>query len=95
MDQRGATFSNPLFCPQSLRFVARRVGLTDDAASTGRRQAAATRACHRDLVGRGNRPGAYNTTESVADLADLRAALGIAALERVRRLLRHRCRVSR
>jgi pimeloyl-ACP methyl ester carboxylesterase len=77
MDQRGATFSNPLFCQKSVRFVARRVGLVYDAASTGRRQAAATRACHRRLVRRGIDLGAYNTTESAADLADLRAALGI------------------
>lgn len=78
MDQRGATFSNPLYCAKSVRFVARRVGLVYDAASTGRRQAAATRACHRRLVERGTDLGAYNTTESAADLADLRAALGIS-----------------
>ncbi|MCD6031471.1 MAG: transporter [Thermomicrobiales bacterium] len=78
MDQRGATFSNPLYCAKSARFVARRVGLVYDAASTGRRQAAATRACHRALVEDGIDVAAYNTTESAADLADLRAALGVA-----------------
>jgi pimeloyl-ACP methyl ester carboxylesterase len=79
MDQRGtAGFSEPgLFCTESLRFVARRVGLVYDAASTGRRQVAATRACHRRLAGAGVDLGAYNTTESAADFADLRAALGI------------------
>jgi pimeloyl-ACP methyl ester carboxylesterase len=78
MDQRGSLgFSKPrLSCPESARFVARRVGLVYDAASTGRRQAAAVRACHRRLVGRGIDLGAYNTTESAADFADLRAALG-------------------
>jgi pimeloyl-ACP methyl ester carboxylesterase len=79
MDQRGVAFSKPdLPCPESLRFVARRVALVYDAASTGRRQAAATRACRRRLVERGIDLAAYNTTESAADLADLRAALGIA-----------------
>jgi pimeloyl-ACP methyl ester carboxylesterase len=78
MDQRGAVFSNPLLCSKSVRFVARRVGLVYDAASTGRRQAAATRACHRTLVEAGIDLAAYNTTESAADLADLRAALGLA-----------------
>jgi len=78
MDQRGVAFSNGLFCPESARFVARRVGLVYDAASTGRRQAAATRACHQRLVEQGNDLAAYNTTENAADFADLRAALGIA-----------------
>lgn len=79
MDQRGVTFSKPfLDCRESARFVARRVGLVYDAASTGRRQAAATRACHRRLVGRGIDLAAYNTTENAADFADLRVALGIA-----------------
>jgi pimeloyl-ACP methyl ester carboxylesterase len=79
MDQRGVLFSKPfLFCPESLQFVARRVGLVYDAASTGRLQAAATRACHRRLVHQGIDLGAYNTTENAADFADLRVALGIA-----------------
>ena len=79
MDQRGVGFSKPaLFCPESARFVARRVGLVYDAASTGRAQVAATGACHRRLAQRGIDLGAYNTTENAADFADLRAALGIA-----------------
>lgn len=78
MDQRGATLSNPLICAKSVGFVARRVGLVYDAASTGRLQAAATRDCHRRLVERGIDLGAYNTTESAADFADLRAALAIS-----------------
>jgi pimeloyl-ACP methyl ester carboxylesterase len=78
MDQRGVAFSKPdLLCLESLRFVARRVGLVYDAASTGRRQEAATRACRRRLVAEGLDLAAYNTTESAADFADLRAALGI------------------
>jgi pimeloyl-ACP methyl ester carboxylesterase len=79
MDQRGVIFSRPqLFCPESARFVARRVGLVYDAASTGRRQAAATAACHRRLMAKGIDLSAYNTTENAADFADLRKALGIA-----------------
>jgi pimeloyl-ACP methyl ester carboxylesterase len=79
MDQRGtAGFSEPaLFCTESLRFVARRVGLVYDATSTGRKQVAATRACHLRLADAGIDLGSYNTTESAADFADLRAALGI------------------
>jgi pimeloyl-ACP methyl ester carboxylesterase len=79
MDQRGVTFSKPdLLCTESSRFVARRVGLVYDALSTGRQQAAATRACHRRFVEEGIDLPAYNTTENAADFADLRAALGIA-----------------
>lgn len=79
MDQRGtAGFSKPdLFCTESLRFVARRVRLVYDAASTGRRQAASTRACHGRLVEGSIDLAAYNTTENAADFADLRTALGI------------------
>jgi pimeloyl-ACP methyl ester carboxylesterase len=78
MDQRGVSFSKPqLFCPESARYVARRVGLVYDAASTGRQQVAATAACHRRLVGRGIDLPAYNTTENAADFADLREALEI------------------
>jgi pimeloyl-ACP methyl ester carboxylesterase len=73
------SFSQPqLFCPESARFVARRVGLVYDAASTGRRQVAATTACHRRLMAKGIDLSAYNTTENAADFADLRKALGIA-----------------
>ena len=79
VDQRGVGFSKPpLFCPDSFRFVTRRVGLVYDAAATGRRQTAATRACRRDHVGQGVDLSAYNTTENAADVADLRTALGLA-----------------
>jgi hypothetical protein len=64
--------------PESLQFVARRVGLVYGAASTGRLQATATRACHRRLVQQGIDLGSYDTTEDAADFADLRVALGIA-----------------
>jgi pimeloyl-ACP methyl ester carboxylesterase len=78
MDQRGVAFSKPfLVCPESARFVARRVGLVYDAASTGHRQVAATRACHRGLVRQVGDLGAYNTTENAAEFADLRTALAI------------------
>ena len=78
MDQRGVAFSKPfLVCPESARFVARRVGLVYDAASTGRQQVAATRACHRGLVNQGVDLGGYNTTENAADFAALRTALAI------------------
>ena len=78
MDQRGTVLTRPtLRCPEIDRFTARSLGLVYDAASTGRLHVAATRACYRRLTARGIDLGAYNTTESAADLADLRTALGI------------------
>jgi pimeloyl-ACP methyl ester carboxylesterase len=78
MDQRGTMLTSPsVQCPEIDRFAARSLALVYDAASTGRLHVAATRACYRRLRARGMDLGAYNTTESAADYADLRTALSI------------------
>jgi len=46
--------------------------------ATERAHLAATEACHRELAATGADLSAYNSTESAADFADLRKALGIA-----------------
>lgn len=77
MDQRGTVLTSPsVQCPEIDRFTARSLGLVYDAASTGRLHVAATRACYRRLRARGIDLGAYNTTDSADDYADLRTALG-------------------
>ncbi len=79
MEQRGTLFDKPeLTCPEIDHFNARAVGLDYNAASTGRLQLAATRACRQRLAAGGVDLGAYNTTENAADFADLRTALGFA-----------------
>ncbi|WP_259311850.1 alpha/beta hydrolase [Capillimicrobium parvum] len=78
LEQRGTLYSEPsLTCPVIDRWNSRVVGLPYDARSTGRKQTAATRACRASVVAKGADPGSYNTTESTADFADLRVALGI------------------
>ncbi|MGW7189180.1 alpha/beta fold hydrolase, partial [Streptomyces sp. NPDC054838] len=67
-----------LTCPGVDEFNARAVGLVYDAPSTGRLHVDATRTCREQLAGRGAELGAYDSTESAADYADLRLALGIA-----------------
>lgn len=77
MGQRGTLYAQPpLLCPEIDMFNARGVGLVYDAASTGQKHVAATRACHDRLVRDGVDLAAYNTTENAADFADLRTALG-------------------
>jgi pimeloyl-ACP methyl ester carboxylesterase len=65
-----------LLCPEIDKFNARVVGLVYDAASTEQEHVAATRECHDRLVKEGVDLAAYNTTENLADFADLRTALG-------------------
>jgi len=78
LEQRGTLYSDPsLTCTVIDRWNSRVVGLPYDARSTGRKQTAATRGCRESVVGKGADPAAYNTTESTADFADLRVALGI------------------
>jgi pimeloyl-ACP methyl ester carboxylesterase len=78
MTQRGTLYDDPdLNCPELDRYHARQVSLVYDAPSTGRKQAAAARACHDRLVEAGVDLSAYNTTENAADFADLRRVLGI------------------
>jgi pimeloyl-ACP methyl ester carboxylesterase len=78
MSQRGTYSADPaLTCPNIDKFNARAVGLVYNAPSTGRLHVQATRACREKLVSRGADLSAYNGTESAADYADLRKALGI------------------
>ena len=80
MDQRGTLFSAPaLLCPEVDRFRARFVGLTYDAPSSGLLHVEATLACRGRLAATGVDLGAFNSTQSAADFADLRSALGIEA----------------
>jgi len=78
MAQRGTLFTDPeLNCPELDQFFGRQVSLVFNARSTEREQTAAARACRDRLVAAGVDLSAYNTTENVADFADLRRVLGI------------------
>ncbi|MEU6281057.1 alpha/beta fold hydrolase [Streptomyces sp. NPDC047028] len=78
MSQRGTYSADPaLICPNIDEFNARAVGLVYNAPSTGLLHVEATRACRERLASRGVDLSAYNSTESSADYADLRKALGI------------------
>ncbi|MEW2635714.1 alpha/beta fold hydrolase [Streptomyces sp. NPDC048389] len=77
MSQRGTYSADPaLTCPDIDEFTARAVGLVPGAPSTGRLHVKATRACREQSAERTDL-SAYNTTESAADYAALRVALGI------------------
>jgi pimeloyl-ACP methyl ester carboxylesterase len=77
LDQRGALQSDPfLSCPETDAFLESAVGLSWLAPETIRQEAATTRACRDRLVATGADLAAYNTTESSADVADLRIAMG-------------------
>ncbi|MGI5447834.1 alpha/beta fold hydrolase [Streptomyces sp. CA-243310] len=79
MSQRGTYSADPaLPCPVVDEFTARSVGLVYNAPSTGRMHVDATRTCRDQLAGRGADLAAYDSTESAADYADLRVALGLA-----------------
>ncbi|MFE2169487.1 alpha/beta fold hydrolase [Streptomyces sp. NPDC059447] len=78
MSQRGTYSAEPnLLCPDIDAFNARAVGLVSNAPSTERLHVAATKACRDELAARGIDLSAYNDTESAADYADLRTALGV------------------
>jgi pimeloyl-ACP methyl ester carboxylesterase len=78
MSQRGTYSADPaLLCPNIDQFNARAVGFVYGAPSTERLHVEATKACRDQLAGRGVDLSAYNDTESAADYADLRTALGI------------------
>ncbi|MFD0275642.1 alpha/beta fold hydrolase [Kitasatospora sp. NPDC127111] len=78
MSQRGTYSADPaLTCPNIDQFNADALDLVFGAPSTGRLHVEATRECRERLVGLGADLSAYNGTESAADYADLRKALGI------------------
>ncbi|HEX7917320.1 MAG TPA: alpha/beta fold hydrolase [Rudaea sp.] len=79
MNQRGQYLSEPaLTCESIDAFTRELVGLRFYSAATKRAHLAATAECHRDLLAKTSNLGAYNSSESAADFADLRSALGIA-----------------
>jgi pimeloyl-ACP methyl ester carboxylesterase len=80
MSQRGTMFSEPaLTCAASDEFARELLGLRFYSEATKRTHLAATEACHRELAATGASLSAYNSTESAADLADLRKVLAIEA----------------
>ena len=77
LDQRGALKSDPfLSCPEIDTFMASTVGLSWSAPETAEQEGAAVQACRDRLAAAGADLAAYNTTESTADVADLRIAMG-------------------
>ena len=80
VSQRGAMFSEPaLTCASIDEFNRALLGLPFYSEATKRAHLAATEACHRHLAATGADLSAYNTSESAADFADLRKALGYDA----------------
>ncbi|WP_327256239.1 alpha/beta hydrolase [Streptomyces sp. NBC_01244] len=78
MSQRGTYSADPeLLCPNVDQFNGQVVGLVYDAPSTERLHVEATKACRDKLAARGVDLSAYNDTQSAADYADLRTALGV------------------
>lgn len=79
VNQRGTWFSKPaLTCAATNEFARELLGLRFYSESTKRAHLAATKACRRELTATGANLSAYNSTESAADLADLRKVLGIS-----------------
>ncbi len=80
VSQRGTMFSEPALTCASLDDFARELlGIRFYSEATERAQLAAAEACHRALAATGADLSAYNSTESAADIADLRKVLGVAA----------------
>jgi pimeloyl-ACP methyl ester carboxylesterase len=80
LSQRGTMFSEPaLTCPSIDDFARAALDLRFYSEATKRAHLAATDACHRKLIATGADLSAYNSTESAADVADLRKALGYTA----------------
>jgi pimeloyl-ACP methyl ester carboxylesterase len=78
VSQRGTWFSEPaLTCAATNEFARELLGLRYYSETTKRANLAATQACLRELTATGANLSAYNSTESAADLADLRKVLGI------------------
>jgi pimeloyl-ACP methyl ester carboxylesterase len=79
VSERGTWFSEPaLTCAASDDFARELLGLRFYSEATKRAHLASTQACHRELTATGADLSAYNSTESAADVADLRKVLGIA-----------------
>ena len=80
MSERGTMFTEPwLTCASADDFARDLLGLRFYSEATKRAHVVATEACHRGLAATGADLSAYNSTESAADVADLRKALGYDA----------------
>jgi len=80
MNQRGTFQTDPeLTCPSVDKFARELIGQRFYSAATEATHLAATEACRRALGEKNVELSAYNSTESAADFADLRAALGFDA----------------
>ena len=80
MSERGTMFTEPwLACASADDFARDLLGLRFYSEATKRAHVVATEACHRGLAATGADLGAYNSTESASDVADLRKALGYDA----------------
>jgi pimeloyl-ACP methyl ester carboxylesterase len=78
LGQRGTMKDDPfLACPEVDQFLVKAVGIGAQDPAYSRQSAAAVRACRDRIAKDVIDVAAYNTTESVADVADLRAAMGI------------------
>ena len=78
LDQRGALKSDPfLACPGIDAFMESTVGLSWSAPETTQQDALTTKTCRDRLAAAGAELTSYNSTESAADVADLRIALGV------------------
>ena len=79
VSQRGTWSSKPaLICAASNNFARELLSLRFYSEATKRAHLLATKACRDELTATGANLSAYNSTQSVADLADLRRVLGIA-----------------
>lgn len=75
-EQRGTKFSQPsLECPEVNETTISAVKLGLDQAAARKKELAAVRQCRDRLVSQGIDLAAYNSTESAADIEDLRRAL--------------------
>ncbi len=78
VSQRGTWSSQPaLICAATNNFARELLGLRFYSEATKRAHLLATKACRDELTATGANLSAYNSTESVADLVDLRKVLGI------------------
>ena len=77
VDTRGALKAHPfLSCPEIDSFYIDTFGMSWSAPETAQQDAVVTRTC-RDRLAAGADLAAYNSSESSADIADLRIAMGI------------------
>jgi pimeloyl-ACP methyl ester carboxylesterase len=78
LGQRGTMKDDPfLACPEVDQFLVKAVGIGAQDPAYAKQSGEAVRACRQRIAKDVIDVAAYNTTESVADVADLRTAMGI------------------